>query len=798
MTRRWLAALLAGACLGVTSYARQGAHADRAAWRIVDLADGREIAAARADRLDRPVEPGSFMKVPALIAALSSGTISPETRIPCEGVTTIGGRIIRCSHPRVRHALRPAEALALSCNVYFAIVAQRLSRARFDGILTTLGLPMTPSRSPMLLAATGLEGPPTAPGALLTALSRIVRDPAAVPLNAEQRRVVIEGLRGSAVYGTSAAFALKGVAALAKTGTSEAPGGGVQGLVTAVWPADRPTRGIVLVAPGAAGMDAADLAAQLASTNQINLRTGINPTNPTNPSDLSNPVNPTNPVNPSNLSVRVGTPRRDGGYAVTSMPLEEYVARVLGGEAAPASAASALEALAITARTFALANRGRHRHDGFDLCTLTHCQVLREPTPAMRTAVNATAGRVLEWKGAPAAVFYTASCGGHTERPSAVWSGAEDPPFLPAKRDGACQGEPRWAAEIPARDLQRALAGSGFRGTLRDLSRRGRTGSGRVEQLMLEGLVPDRIAATDFRTLVGRALGWHLIKSTDFTVHRRSGGFYFEGRGFGHGVGLCVLGSVRRAARGDSAREILNAYFPGLKIVTPASLRLPPAPVAPTTTIAAGEPVQPQPDLPAQPDQPVQPEKPAQPRPPRPDVAFRLLLPASAEPNRSAIEELVARNVDAISRASGRQVPAGLQIVFHPSAASFQRETSESWWSAARTRGARIDLQPPDVLRDRGTFESTLRHELAHVLTAPVVANRAGWIKEGVAMHFAGEPPPQSLIGPDGIPRRVQCPSDADLEHPASAALARQAYGRAAACFERALVENGGKWEDVR
>jgi len=663
----------------------------------------------------------------------------------------------------------------------------------------------------MSLAATGLEGTPTAPGALLAALSRIVRDPAAVPLNAEQRRVVIEGLRGSAVYGTSAAFALKGVAALAKTGTSDAPGGGVQGLVTAVWPADRPTRGIVLIAPGAAGMDAADLAAQLASTNPIDLRNPINPTN------LSNPTNPSNPV------VRIGTPRRDGGYAVTSMPLEEYVARVLGGEAAPASAASALEALAITARTFALANRGRHRRDGFDLCTLTHCQVLREPTPAMRAAVTATAGRVLEWKGAPAAVFYTASCGGHTERPSAVWSGAEDPPFLPAKHDGACQGEPRWAAEIPARDLQRALAGSGFRGTLRDLSRRGRTGSGRVEQLVLEGLVPDRIAATDFRTLVGRALGWHLIKSTDFTVHRRSGGFYFEGRGFGHGVGLCVLGSVRRAARGDSASEILNAYFPGLKIVTPASLRLPAAPVTPTTTtIAAGEPVQPQPDQPvqpnqrvqpdqrAQPDQPVQPDQldqpdqPAQPvhpdppRPPRPAVAFRLLLPASAEPSRSAIEGLVARSVDAMSKASGRQIPPGLQIVFHPSAASFQRETTESWWSAARTRGARIDLQPPDVLRDRGTLESTLRHELAHVLTAPVVANRAGWIKEGVAMHFAGEPPPQSLIGPDGIPRRVHCPSDADLEHPASAALARQAYGRAAACFERALVENGGKWEDVR
>jgi hypothetical protein len=175
-----------------------------------------------------------------------------------------------------------------------------------------------------------------------------------------------------------------------------------------------------------------------------------------------------------------------------------------------------------------------------------------------------------------------------------------------------------------------------------------------------------------------------------------------------------------------------------------------------------------------------------------------LVLPASAEAHRTAIDGVVTRSLEALRTATGQPIPPDLQVVFHPSPASFQRETGESWWSAARTRGARIDLQPPDVLRDRGTLEITIRHELAHVLTATVVADRAEWIKEGAAMHFAGEPPPQSLIGPDGIPRRVHCPSDADLQRPASAALARQAYGLAAACFERALVENGGKWDSVR
>ena len=218
-------------------------------------------------------------------------------------------------------------------------------------------------------------------------------------------------------------------------------------------------------------------------------------------------------------------------------------------------------------RTFAVANRGRHQRDGFDVCTLTHCQVLRATYAAVRDAASATAGQVLLVNGAPASVFYTASCGGRTERPSAVWPGAEDPSYLPSKSDRACDGEPRWAAEIPVQDLERTLTAAGYRGSqLRDLEVDGRSPSGRVARVHLDGMTPDAISGQDLRMVVGRALGWHLLKSTDFTVRRTGGGYRFDGKGFGHGVGMCVLGSVRRAEDGDSAREILRAYYPGIEI----------------------------------------------------------------------------------------------------------------------------------------------------------------------------------------------------------------------------------------
>jgi SpoIID/LytB domain protein len=789
----------------LAAQASSGATSDRAAWRVVDLDTTRILDESHADRIEQPTQPGSFMKLPTLVAALASHTISPDTRVACPGQAIIDGHTIRCSHPRVRHALRPAEALALSCNIYFATIGLRLPRARLDGVLTALGLPSTPPGASMALAATGLAANSVRPTALLAAMTQVVRDPDALGLDAPQRQVVYDGLRGSAVYGTSGAFALKGVEAYAKTGTADATGGGVHGLVVALWPARRPTYGIVLVAPGVAGRDAADLAATIAAQSMP----GAKPVQERRPqadrvaAPAAAPTSTAATAAGDGLTIRVGFPRSGGGYDVRSIPLEEYVTRVLAGEAAPRSPAAALQALAITARTFALANRGRHRRDGFDLCTLTHCQVLREPTEAMRAAVLATSGRVLEWQGMPAQVFYTASCGGYSERPSAVWPGAADPPFLKVHRDRACDGEPHWASEIPVRDLERALKASGFRGSLRDLKREGRTASGRVERLRLPGLAPDQIGAQEFRTVVGRVLGWNLIKSTDFSVRRRGTGFYFEGHGFGHGVGLCVLGSARRAEAGQSAGEILKAYFPGLSVRpwSATAVSATPAPVV-TAPLESGEvavaerperrPSDPEPAVPPAPS-------PAgSPTPSAPPPSFALVLPSSYESDRVALRSSIERVLQSLTRATGEAPPSNLQIVFHPSAASFQRETGESWWSAARTRDRRIDLLPPAVLRDRGTLDVTIRHELAHVLTSSALNGRAEWVQEGAAMHFAGELPPQSLIGPDGIPRRVHCPSDADLRRPTSAALARQAYGLAAACFERALAENGGAWKEVR
>ena len=78
---------------------------------------------------------------------------------------------------------------------------------------------------------------------------------------------------------------------------------------------------------------------------------------------------------------------------------------------------------------------------------------------------------------------------------------------------------------------------------------------------------------------IGRTLGWQVVKSTAFDLSHHRGVYTFKGHGYGHGIGFCVIGSMRRAADGESRASLLKTIFPGLQVADYRTLRLPPAPV---------------------------------------------------------------------------------------------------------------------------------------------------------------------------------------------------------------------------
>jgi stage II sporulation protein D len=461
-------------------------------------------------------------------------------------------------------------------------------------------------------------------------------------------------------------------------------------------------------------------------------------------------------VNPE-PALRIGVAKPGGGYAIETMPLETYVARVVAGEALRNSQPAALEALAITVRTFALANRGRHRADNFDLCDQTHCQVVRTATAATERAAQATAGRLLLHGGAPASIFYTASCGGRTEIPSAVWPGAEDPPFLPSREDEACEGAPEWSAELRDADLMRALRAAGFRGErLRDVRIIVRSGSGRVARIGLDGLRPDQISGQDLRVAVGRTLGWQHIKSTAFDVRRAGDRFRFTGHGSGHGVGLCVIGSARLAERGETPEAILARYFPGLQL----------SGVEVAVGVGAGVGV-------------------------GVGVGVDVVLPDEDEGQRAAIVRRALRARDEMAKALGVAAPARITVRFHPTIDDYARATAQPWFTSGAIVDGELHLPPLTELRDRGVLDRAMRHELVHLMTDGLLATRPLWVREGAASYFSD----RDIALPAAV--RAPCPDDNELRRPVSAGALANAYARARACFAR-QVEQGRTWKDVR
>jgi stage II sporulation protein D len=246
---------------------------------------------------------------------------------------------------------------------------------------------------------------------------------------------------------------------------------------------------------------------------------------------------------------------------IALIPLEIYVARVLAGEGEPNAPEATQQALAVAIRTYAIFNTGRHKRDGYDLCDSTHCQVPRAATVNSRRAAMATAGRILTYRGAAAEIFYSASCGGRSEVASAVWP-TVNVPYLRSAKDDVHDEDVPWKLTLALSDLQSVMNRHGFTGRLKNVSVASRNKSGRAAMVKLSGMRPDRIAGDQFRA----AIGTTVVRSTAFSVKKQGDAIEFTGRGYGHGVGMCVIGAGRRARRGETMSEILNVYYPGLKI----------------------------------------------------------------------------------------------------------------------------------------------------------------------------------------------------------------------------------------
>ena len=116
---------------------------------------------------------------------------------------------------------------------------------------------------------------------------------------------------------------------------------------------------------------------------------------------------------------------------INNLPIEEYLLGVVPSEMPSSWAQEALKAQAIAARSYAIANIGKHGSHGYDLKDNTEDQAYGGATsekPSTNKAVLDTQSIVITYNKKIIPAYYHASAGGQTVNSSSVWY--KDLPFL--------------------------------------------------------------------------------------------------------------------------------------------------------------------------------------------------------------------------------------------------------------------------------------------------------------------------------------------------------------------------------
>lgn len=271
--------------------------------------------------------------------------------------------------------------------------------------------------------------------------------------------------------------------------------------------------------------------------------------------------------------------------AINVVDLEDYIASMVNGETPSDFPTEARRAQAIAGRTYVLyqmktAGRGRE-YDVFDdtrsqvyegVQHRTGGRVLASESAEGRMVAEDTRGVVAVYRGRLFCAYYSAICGGRTVDGRAVFGEDEPPVFVPVPCDW-CAGSKyyRWSADIPRRtvedNLRRNLRARGTHiGTIRQLAAAGsEAGAGPASTIrIVHSGGQTTLTARDFRL---HSECTSQLRSDRYTLEDRGEKVHFEGRGWGHGVGLCQWGARGQALAGRDCVRILQHYYPGAELV---------------------------------------------------------------------------------------------------------------------------------------------------------------------------------------------------------------------------------------
>lgn len=239
----------------------------------------------------------------------------------------------------------------------------------------------------------------------------------------------------------------------------------------------------------------------------------------------------------------------------------------------------ALKAFAICARTYAYTKifEGKTR---YDILPDTRDQVyggVDAETEYSNRIVDETRNLILTYLNRPAIIFYHSTCGGVTEDAANVFTRA-DVPYLKSVKDGStanCIISPRyeWSENIPGYRVIERLNKSGYitgkNFIIKQINVNSRFNSGRINELEIvlnDGSRDQKVKlyGNNIRSIIRTADGTSILRSNFFDIRLSSDKtIIINGRGNGHGVGMCQWGAIGLSRNGTNFEHILNHYYPG-------------------------------------------------------------------------------------------------------------------------------------------------------------------------------------------------------------------------------------------
>jgi cell division protein FtsI/penicillin-binding protein 2 len=241
---------------------------------VVEVESGKIMAQQGMQTAARRLAtPGSTIKPFVLMALLKSQKFSSDEAFLCHRTLRIAGKRMDCTHPELAAPLHAEEALAYSCNSYFAAMAERINAADLVSSFQQAGFTSptgwsndevtgvvkeTQTLEQRQLQALGEESVQVTPLELLAAYRTV-----ALQHRHEDKtwEVIYRGLQDSTTYGMAHGAAPEGYDVAGKTGTANSASSALtHGWFAGYAPAEKPEIALVVYLEHGRGSDAAAVA----------------------------------------------------------------------------------------------------------------------------------------------------------------------------------------------------------------------------------------------------------------------------------------------------------------------------------------------------------------------------------------------------------------------------------------------------------------------------------------------------------------------------------------------------------